>query len=274
MEDLKKKCYIAYTYKIFENKSIDELKKYDFINGSYKKRAIVISDSERPGYRDPDLVARSEKIIKNDLEKYLGLEDLFKQNDLRLAPDYLGPSTTVAAKHQDAIPDKKAWKTIIDCRRIGGQMVWPRNTKNEEPNNTINCKRAKLIGAISDRIDVCLYEIKNYLEDYSNKDYITLNEELKNSFETINAKKFFKFFKNDFKEFCDRFKLVGSFVNDDYSIIFFNHVENINRPIELLNITNKNKNINKLIKEFYKNNKKAVDKRTNKIIEDYKKTQS
>ena len=89
-------------------------------------------------------------------------------------------------------------------RTIGGNIIWPATRGG------FNSKRSK---QFDDRIDVALFDIKNY---YSNNSY----KSFENNPDSSVAKQWRKWLDmfRDFETFSDFFCLTGSFVNDDYSI--------------------------------------------------------
>ena len=237
-----KYCYMKDVYE----KEISNIKEAKFTNDiDFRKRKV--NDLE---YRDPD--SCSKKLVSDITELYFSKEILksnneiiYLKNKLALSTDYLGPSATTAKRI--GITDDFVWNAILECRTIGGHIVWPRMTDG------INSNKAKSGfkgNGISDRADIAFYEIKNYLEN--NLDKKTYNIDLKKCLNNEENKRFFEMFNKSFKDFCDYFDLVDSFVNKNYDIILFADPE--------LKALTKNEVIN-----YFNNNINAIKKRNEKI---------
>lgn len=146
-----------------------------------------------------------------------------KYKDYLLSTDYIGPSIYWAKKQ--GLTDKEIIKILAIGRTIGGHIAWPRG----DGQNTIN----KLRGggkSFYDRIDWTLYLLKTYYESEKNiedtKHYLVNNLSKDEADRCItvleaikNYKKWFDEF-NSFEDLCIRFRLIGSFVDDDCQIIW------------------------------------------------------
>ncbi len=149
-----------------------------------------------------------------------------------LSSDYIGPSAYWAEKQ--GISNEKIVEFLSVCRTIGGHIVWPRGKDiTYDGTLTINCAKGGEKG-VYDRIDWTLLLIKIFYEcqeksEFFNKINSVFREEIcrysaksnldrmYHSIERIYAVWLRKFHK--FGNFCDQFRLKGSFVDCDYNVI-------------------------------------------------------
>ena len=90
-------------------------------------------------------------------------------------------------------------------------MIWPRIKDGINPSKAASGSRGY---GISDRIDIALYEIKCVLEQ--KKDMPIYNAKLRHSLLKDENMKWFK--GMSFPEFCQKFYLEDSFVDENYEI--------------------------------------------------------
>lgn len=145
--------------------------------------------------------------------------------------DYIGPSIYWA--REKGISDKEICSFLTVCRRLGGHILLPRGGHRQKDIYTPNQAKAGSNG-VYDRFDWFLHLLKIYYEAENLKDYMykanlllpedyrnkkNFNDKFKLIYKSINFyKKEFLYFES-FKGYCDRFLLVGSFVNEEYEII-------------------------------------------------------
>ena len=207
---------------------MDELCKYNefkadkFVNARDADNRKMNGDEK---YLDPD--AKSLKLY-DDFKavyhhvplpngEYFNLEEIkeirspngdtyyvFRSGDIRYSTDYLGPSATQA--YYRGVPNGVVGVTIKRCRVFGGHILWPCHQ------NSVN--QAK--GGVFDRMDITLAEIKDYYENKSFK--AKYNQRVRNAI--IRDSWYFDKFVN-FEGFCNFFSLVGSFVDENYNIVWF-----------------------------------------------------
>ena len=165
-------------------------------------------------YRDPD---------KNCLRLYTDLRDLLFPGDdigsqhgqlfishegIPFTSDYIGPSMTSMKKA--GLPDEQIWSYALRGRVFGGHLAWPRLFGG------INMSKASS-GAITDRMDVCLYELRAFLDNTGEP---ALNPKLRDALIMPQNSRWLHSF-GTFRAFCDWARLRGSFVTEDCRIIWF-----------------------------------------------------
>lgn len=207
-------CYMRAVYREDDLKDIKAVKFVNDVN--WKKRRV--NDME---YRDPDYGC--EKLyddinalfyhskLQKTCDPYDRGQIILMDGNTRLTSDYIGPSLTSMC--WAGISNEEAWETLLQCRTIGGHLVWPRVRGGINPSKAASGGRG--IG-ISDRVDVALYEIKNFLENKENEP--VYNAKVKKSMSLETNKKWFNGLS--FKEFCDKYFLTGSFVDEKYEIVW------------------------------------------------------
>ncbi len=223
-------------------------------------------------YKDPDSYSKKlyqdfEKLTNlriNEKRWYLCLTDKV----INYTIDYIGPSRP--SMREAGINEKETGEFLLVARTIGGHMIWPCMKKKVIVNRyadmtTINMARGGEYG-VYDRIDLTLYEIKNY---YLNKGY-TYSERLYKAIE--NERDFFAqygsglsgymnfidaFMLNDFveKETYEPLSLVISdFENGIYKVI-----EGSEKAKDILEKANAVKYIN--------NNNYSIKRRSEKMCQ-------
>lgn len=204
-------------------------------------------------YKDPDALSRNLYVTLQAIwGKQLGLEEIVRKSGSyyfenkdggRYSSDYIGPSATRA--FQLGIDNLTVGIAIKECRTIGGHMIWPRHTAN------VNTSRGM---HACDRIDITLLEIKDFFEsNFFNRAAVcvAIRNALvcdKDWFETK-----FGIGVEGFKKFCDKFLLVGSFVDENYEVI------------QLAEINPQNQFIPEKYEAFIEKNVDAVKKRNEKL---------
>jgi len=204
IDDDMSECYMQELYDFDVTKAV-------FINSRHFSERKVNGEE----YRDPDL--EGKKIYEDEWKVFFANTDAKLEKgpygygiivnvngkNVKLSSDYIGPSATAA--YNCGIADEAVWNTILRCRTIGGHILWPSHR------DSINQARA----SIKDRIDLTLDELKNYFEGHSGYKY---SSKLRNAFET--DKEWLAHF-GSFEGFCDFYYLKGSFVDENYNVIFF-----------------------------------------------------
>jgi hypothetical protein len=186
-------------------------------------------------YKDLDLQWENYKKLNNDnplaVSKYKQppvytvFVDKGTPNEFLLSADYFGPSIYWAV--ESGINDKQIREFLQISRTIGGHIVWPRG---KDIKHKINPSRA----AVCDRPDWTLLLLKIYFEKRDEKAFLEeANKLIPMEFrgkENFNSK-FIKIylalcssnkwidFVETFENFCRTFKLLGSFVDDDFNVI-------------------------------------------------------
>lgn len=186
-------------------------------------------------YKDLDLQWENYKKLNNDnplaVSKgkqppvYTVFVDKGTPNEFLLSADYFGPSIYWAV--ESGINDKQIREFLQISRTIGGHMVWPRG---KDIKHKINPSRA----AVYDRPDWTLLLLKIYFEKRDEKAFLEeANKLIPIEFrgkENFNSK-FIKIylalcdsskwidFIESFENFCITFKLLGSFVDDNFNVI-------------------------------------------------------
>lgn len=143
-------------------------------------------------------------------------------NNHLMSADYIGPSVYWADKCGCS---KEVILNILNiARTIGGHIVWPRGK-----GRTVNQARGGN-KSLYDRIDWTLFVLRSYYECYGNKEatvrfiqqeYPQIKpEQYKLVLDAI--KRYSEWFNEfgRFPDFCDRFLLKGSFVNESYEIVW------------------------------------------------------
>lgn len=146
--------------------------------------------------------------------------------------DYMGPSVFWA--RECGIKDRKIIDFLNVCRKLGGHIVWPRGGHRPKGVYTVNVAKSGCYG-LYDRMDWTLYLLKIFYDSKGNQETFLevanqlLPEEFrrKNNFNDkfLLLYRSFDFYKEEFelfhtfRGFCDRFKLVNSFVDDQYRVI-------------------------------------------------------
>ena len=143
--------------------------------------------------------------------------------------DYIGPSVYWASKKHAG--DRKIREFLTVCRRLGGHILWPRGN-----GNTINSARGGS-GGFYDRIDWTLHLLQIFYFSETEDDYMKAAASLINNIQDRSdfiiengsrLKRLYLAFQTykdelmiftDFKGFCNRFRLVGSFVDSEYNVI-------------------------------------------------------
>lgn len=160
-------------------------------------------------------------------------------SDFILSSDYIGPSK-YQAKYIARLSDNEIKKFIEISRTLGGHIIWPRGIKL-----TINkVKGGELKKGCGygfyDRIDWTFLLLKHYYSSINYEDKLNRLEKYEKeimkffSFKKISKQdrecfkelfeafdisiEWFKKFKS-FNNFCDFFKVTGSFVDDLYNVI-------------------------------------------------------
>lgn len=209
-----------YMRDMYTKSEIEDICSCIFVNDlDWKKRTVNGIE-----YRDPDYNCHQ---LYDDLNEIFYEGVLIKTSDpydcgqlvlqwnnvIRLTADYIGPSLT--SMKRAGINDDIAWKIVNKCRTIGGHLLWPRMSHGINPSKAASGKGGY---GISDRIDIALYEIKCFLD--KKIDSKVYNSALRNSLcsNEQNGKWFGNF---TFSDFCDFFLLKGSFVDENYDIIWF-----------------------------------------------------
>lgn len=150
----------------------------------------------------------------------------YKKHDIRLSADYIGPSTHWLSQLTDE--REKMISLLNISRTIGGHIVWPRGFGQDKL--SINEARGGSKG-VYDRIDWTLqlvkifYKYKGAFLSICQKIYKENFSKYKNTFKTMNnafsySIKWFELI-GDFNKFCEKFKLKGSFVDNENNIIWF-----------------------------------------------------
>ena len=146
-------------------------------------------------------------------------------NDFLLSADYFGPSIYWAV--ESGINDEQIREFLNVSRSIGGHIVWPRGSHIK---NKINPSRA----AIYDRPDWTLLLLKIYFEDRDEKSFLdkanrlipiefrgkeNFNSKFKRVYPAFCDSNKWIDFIGSFENFCIQFKLLGSFVDDNFNVI-------------------------------------------------------
>lgn len=172
-----------------------------------------------------------------------------QQEAIKLTSDYIGPSATSA--YHAGLENEFVWETILKCRTAGGHIVWPQVQGGINP---AKAKSGNVYSGISDRADIVLYELRNYLMGDQNAE--RYNTALWKAFEKPVNKTWFHSFgdmgEEVFEVFCDFFRLKGSFVDDNYKIIWL-------APKSMGKATKED------VKSFFKENTDAIARR-NEIL--------
>lgn len=219
--------------------------------------------------RDPD--ACSKKLY-DDIEKifFQGEESSVKEgfdkkrresyytlkvaDSTLLSVDYIGPSVYWADKK--GVGPERIRDFLKRCRTIGGHIVWERGS---DLKYKVNQARGGEKG-VYDRIDWTILLLKIFTEnkeisqkDFVSKAYTYIPEEnrndditaFKNLYHAFKCSKWLS--KFEFKTFCNKFKLVGSFVDNHYNVIelaplfpilpddYENYINNTCKAIDLRN---------------------------------------
>ena len=235
----------SYLRDVYSMEEIEDIKNAKFHNDiDWKQRTV-----NGINYRDPDYNCdrlyddANNKFFKGKLMKDFDLYDkgqiVLLQDDYRLTTDYIGPSLT--SMKRAGISDRDAWECTIECRTLGGHLVWPRLPYGINPSKAASGKKG---GGISDRIDIALYEIKCVLD--GNLESPTYNKTLRNSLLREENMKWFNGIS--FHQFCEDFYLLGSFVDENNEIIWFSNPKLGKLDVEVM-------------ERYINNNIKAIKKR-------------
>ena len=146
----------------------------------------------------------------------------YKYHDILLSADYIGPSVNILLNGTKTID---IINILNISRTIGGHIAWPRSLGNDKV--TVNQARRKFY----DRIDWTLWLVKvfydkreeflNYCESEFGDNYLENKEKFEKMKDALsNSREWFELIGN-FKEFCKKFKLKGSFVDNENNIIWF-----------------------------------------------------
>lgn len=218
MDNLEKNDEQCYMRDMYTLKEVENLLTSKFENNlNWKMRKVNGIKYRDPDYNCKRLYADMNRIFFENKcvvsRDYNNPQQIILiHNDICMTSDYLGPSLTSMV--YAGITNEEAWETILKCRIPGGHIVWPKIRNGINPSKAASGRRGF---NISDRSDTALYEIKNFLDNMN--DLPVYNKLLKESLNLEINKKWFG--PMCFKDFCDRYLLKGSFVNDDYEIIWF-----------------------------------------------------
>lgn len=239
----------SYLRDVYSMEEIEDIINAEFHNDIDRKQRTVNGID----YRDPDyncgrLYDDANNIFFNgelmkDFDPYDKGQIVLLQDDYRLTTDYIGPSLT--SMKRAGISDRDAWECTIECRTLGGHLVWPRLQNGINPSKAASGNKGY---GISDRIDIALYEIKCVLE--KNLESPTYNKTLRNSMLREENMKWFNGIS--FHQFCEDFYLLGSFVDENNEIIWLSDPER-----EKLNV--------EVMKRYMNNNLIAIKNRNRKM---------
>lgn len=151
-----------------------------------------------------------------------------KIDNILLSSDYIGPSVYWARKR--GVSDDKIRNFLAQCRTIGGHIVWERGRGLKYK---VNTSRSGSDG-VYDRFDWTLLLLKIFLSDkkrdintfideankfipekFRNTD--NTNTKFTNLFNAFQSSNWLKSY--EFVEFCEQFKLHGSFVDSQNNIV-------------------------------------------------------
>lgn len=151
--------------------------------------------------------------------------DKGKKDEVLLSADYFGPSIYWAIEL--GITDEQIREFLNISRSIGGHIVWPRGSHIK---NKINPSRA----AVYDRSDWTLLLLKIYFENRDEKTFLDEADSLipkefrgKENFNSKFKRVYSAFCDSNkwidsigsFEKFCLQFKLLGSFVDENFNVI-------------------------------------------------------
>lgn len=195
------------------------------------KRRDPDSDSKRL-YDDILTIFFSENNSAKNLEQqFYGKPKFYTikiNNDTLLSSDYIGPSVYWARER--GVSDDKIRDFLKQCRTIGGHIVWERGS---DLKYKVNTSRSGSDG-VYDRFDWTLLLLKIFLSDVKQdvnsfvgkankyipekyRDTKNTNTKFKNLYFAFDCSKWLKICT--FDEFCERFKLYGSFVDKQNNVI-------------------------------------------------------
>jgi len=176
----------------------------------------------------------------------------------KFSSDYIGPSATGA--FHAGVANKIVGEAILACRTIGGHTLWPRHT------NSVSQARG---GSLTDRIDLTLAELKDFYVNPNSGKYL-YSQKLRKAFYT--DKEWLMQFES-FKGFCDFFFFTGSFIDEQYNIIWLAPVQATNyyRPQDYVSFMKNNEHSIKartaLIKAFLSGEKGVRNPTISKTVE-------
>jgi len=196
-----------------------------------KKYGIVTIENrpQRSSYRDSSFYYT---LFVNDNRDCDG-NDVFY-----LSSDYIGPS--VYWSKEIGKTDKEIVEFLKITRTLGGHILWPRkiNGQKIEP-RTINQAKGGNYG-VYDRMDWTLAMLKffySHTEKVMNRsrftshckgflpkqvrDYTNNTDRFSRMFKSINSSAVWLSKFGNFRNYCDYFKLTGSFVTEDYEVVEF-----------------------------------------------------
>lgn len=269
--------YIEDVYPNFENENTIE---FPIDDGSEKLNTALYNLFFAVLDNDPKIQWKNPELKRQDFGKGPFYSFFLNDGDFILSTDYIGPSVW-QCKDIAGYTNAEIKEILKQSRTLGGHLMWPRGKDKNGNRRTpfVNIVRGGEVSkgcGFYDRIDWTLFLLKIFYRcenegQYNEEQYNKYNEKIKDSFQeeiSKNDKECFKalydaFYRSrdwfdvfeSFNGFCDFFKLTGSFVDDDYNIIWFTD----SFPIK----PKKDK-----YKEYTENNLKAIDKR-NHVLENW-----
>ena len=199
------------------------------------------NDFQIDSRRDPDSCSKK---LYDDIEKIffhgeeIKIEEGFGKSGIYytlkmadntlLSVDYIGPSVNWA--EQKGIAQEKIRDFLKCCRTIGGHIVWERGS---DLPYKVNLARGGKKG-VYDRFDWTILLLKIFVENkemskdefvskaclyipVENRDDCKIKSAFENLYHAFECSEWLS--KFEFEEFCNKFKLVGSFVDYKYNVI-------------------------------------------------------